>query len=208
MSLFNKVQIAPETLSYIQKGEGVGVVKLNNLGKFSAIINQNKVILNSYEGQNDIVIRIPDINLIQYDEGNFIMEPKLIIGAEGSQFELAGVDNNDDELNRFYQTLLDLRQQQENLLQNKQSNNNSMPHPHRKITNPNKLINSENNFNSEVNNKPMQDTINNDYSVQNDTEDSNSIDPVSEIRRYYELKEDGIISEEEFNQKKKQLLDL
>jgi hypothetical protein len=36
----------------------------------------------------------------------------------------------------------------------------------------------------------------------------NDFDPVSEIRRYYELKEDGIISEEEFNQKKKQLLDL
>lgn len=32
------------------------------------------------------------------------------------------------------------------------------------------------------------------------------IDPVEEIRRYYELKEDGIITEEEFDKKKKQLL--
>ena len=33
-------------------------------------------------------------------------------------------------------------------------------------------------------------------------------DPVDQIRRYYELKEDGIITEEEFELKKKQLLDL
>jgi hypothetical protein len=33
-------------------------------------------------------------------------------------------------------------------------------------------------------------------------------DPVDQIRRYYELKEDGIITEEEFELKKKQLLNL
>lgn len=34
------------------------------------------------------------------------------------------------------------------------------------------------------------------------------MDPVAEIRRYFELKEDGIITEEEFTKKKKQLLGL
>ena len=33
-------------------------------------------------------------------------------------------------------------------------------------------------------------------------------DPVEQIRRYHELKEDGIITEEEFERKKKQLLEL
>lgn len=33
-------------------------------------------------------------------------------------------------------------------------------------------------------------------------------DPIDQIRRYHELKEDGIITEEEFELKKKQLLDL
>lgn len=42
----------------------------------------------------------------------------------------------------------------------------------------------------------------------NELEDKEGIDPVLEIRKYKELMDDGIISEEEFNEKKKRLLDL
>lgn len=202
MQLFGSFEVNPEVIPYIQKGEGVGVVKIQNFGKFSAFISNNTVNLISYENAQDILIKIPDISLIQYNEGNFINEPKLTIGVKSTQFVLAGVDNNDEELNIFYQTLLDLRQKQENI--NTKNNNNSMPHPNKNITNPNKLINKNNNFNQD--NIPYDENIQNEDNIQNDN--LTSKDPVDEIRRYYELKEEGIISEEEFNKKKEQLLNL
>ncbi|MBO7719798.1 MAG: SHOCT domain-containing protein [Methanosphaera sp.] len=67
-------------------------------------------------------------------------------------------------------------------------------------------MNTENNFPKTDNQKPVTDGTNqiNDELAAQQVE----FDPVDEIRRYYELKEDGIITEEEFEQKKKQLLDL
>ena len=205
MSFFKGTQIEPEMIPYIKNAHGVGIVKVNNIGKCSAKIDSNKLILKPYEGNSEVVIPISEINLIQYDKGNFINEPKLSVGAIGSQFVLAGVDNNDDELNAFYQTLLDLRQKQEKLLTN-QKRNEGMPHPNKNVTNPNKLMNTENNFPKTDNQKPVTDGTNqiNDELAAQQVE----FDPVDEIRRYYELKEDGIITEEEFEQKKKQLLDL
>ncbi|RAP54130.1 MAG: hypothetical protein BZ137_03805 [Methanosphaera sp. rholeuAM130] len=199
MSLFSSIQVDPKVIPYIQKAQGVGVVKVNNIGKCSAIIDNHNLVLTPYEGNNKIIVPIGEINLIQYDKGNFINEPKLSVGAKGSQFVLAGVDNNDDELNAFYQSLLDLRQKEEKLLKNNKRTD-GMPHPNNNITNPNKLINTKNDF-PEVNNPDSQ--YEGDVPLQ-----QVEFDPVSEIRRYYELKEDGIISEEEFEQKKKQLLDL
>ena len=201
MSFFNSIEVSPDVLPFIQQAKGVGVVKVNNIGKCSSIIDQNKLILNPYDSNNIIAIPIAEINLIQYDKGNFINEPKLTVGAGGSQFVLAGVDNNDDELNAFYETLLDMRQNQEKLLKNNnQSKNPGMPIPNKNITNPNKLLNTENNF------QQIKQPKNN--FVPEESEPQQEIDAVDEIRRYYELKEDGIISEEEFNQKKKQLLNI
>ncbi len=206
MSFFSSTQIKPEVIPYIQKAHGVGIVKVNNMGKCSAIIDNNKLVLTPYEGSSKVVIPLSEINLIQYDKGNFINEPKLSVGAIGSQFVLAGVDNNDDELNAFYQTLLDLRQKQEKLLTN-QKRNDGMPHPNKNVTNPNKLMNTENNFREVTNpNNPVPGVIN--QTDEDMMTQQAEFDPVDEIRRYYELKEDGIITEEEFEQKKKQLLDL
>lgn len=206
MSLFNSIQVTPDVIPYIKKAHGVGIVKVNNMGKCSAIIDNNKLILKPYEGTSKVVIPISEINLIQYDKGNFINEPKLSVGAIGSQFVLAGVDNNDDELNAFYQTLLDLRQKQEKLLTN-QKRNERMPHPNKNVTNPNKLMNTQNNFQELSNsNNPLTDEA--DQINEEITTQQVDFDPVDEIRRYYELKEDGIITEEEFEQKKKQLLNL
>ncbi len=206
MSFFSSTQIKPEVIPYIQKAHGVGIVKVNNMGKCSAIIDNNKLVLTPYEGTSKVVIPLSEINLIQYDKGNFINEPKLSVGAIGSQFVLAGVDNNDDELNAFYQTLLDLRQKQEKLLTN-QKRNDGMPHPNKNVTNPNKLMNTENNFREVTNtNNPVPGGIN--QTDEDIMTQQAEFDPVDEIRRYYELKEDGIITEEEFEQKKKQLLDL
>ena len=82
-----------------------------------------------------------------------------------------------------------------------------MPHPNKNVTNPNKLMNTENNFREVTNtNNPVPGGIN--QTDEDIMTQQAEFDPVDEIRRYYELKEDGIITEEEFEQKKKQLLDL
>lgn len=54
----------------------------------------------------------------------------------------------------------------------------------------------------------IQNELNKEYQNQNSGQLHMQLDPVDQIRRYYELKEDGIITEEEFEKKKKQLLDL
>ena len=36
MGLFNSIEIDPNVIPYIQKGEGVGIVKIDGMGKCSA----------------------------------------------------------------------------------------------------------------------------------------------------------------------------
>ncbi|MBE6493037.1 MAG: SHOCT domain-containing protein [Methanosphaera stadtmanae] len=60
-----------------------------------------------------------------------------------------------------------------------------------------------------VNNSPVdnsQDMSNSTYTMEGNPEFI--LDPADQIRKFYELKEDGIITQEEFDKKKKQLLDL
>lgn len=209
MGLFNNIEINPNVIPFIEKGEGVGIVKVNGLGKCSAVIENNTIILDSYESASGgQTISFDDINFLSYDEGNFINEPKFNIGVSGRQFVLAGVDNNDDELRRFYDTVLNIKEQQR-VPNNRQGQNvshsGSMPHPNPNITNPNKKPYNSMKSNSQSNDfhlqNPYQEDIPNDNSM-----DERGMDPVDEIRRYYSLKEDGIITEEEFEKKKKQLL--
>ena len=54
----------------------------------------------------------------------------------------------------------------------------------------------------------IQDELNSENSDNPQVSTYMQLDPVDQIRRYHELKEDGIITEEEFELKKKQLLDL
>lgn len=199
MSLFNSIEINPNIIPFIEKGEGVGIVKVEGIGKCSARLESDKIILNSYESpQNSQAIPLADINFLSYDEGNFINEPKFNIGVSGKQFILAGVDNNDNELKRFYTTILNIKENQRQPRPNP-NHNNGMPRPNPNITNPNKQPHNPMDFNST--NAQPNDMLNN-----NDFMEDVTVDPVDEIRRYYELKQDGIITEEEFEKKKKQLL--
>ena len=200
MSIFNKIEIDNKLIPFIQKGEGVGIVKIDGFGKASARIESNKLIFDSYESSNTIKENIPDITLLSYNQGNFINEPKLIIGITNIQYVLAGVDNNDDELERFYHRLLDIKNNEK---ANINKNQSGMPRPNQNITNPNKI--SQPPFNQNINQRNINQNDNNIPS-NNPDEENIQKDPVDEIRRYYQLKEDGIITEDEFNKKKKQLL--
>ena len=194
MSLFSKTQINPNLIPFIQKAEAVGVVKIQGYGKASARIEANKLIIESYEHNNNIVESISAITLLSYYPGNFINEPKLTIGVNSKQYVLAGVDDNDTELEQFYNTLLGIKNREKHGPLNK----NGMPRPNQQITNPKKAPQSDN--------FTQQSII--DNNMQTAQDETKQADPVDEIRRYHQLKEDGIITEEEFEKKKKQLLNL
>lgn len=229
MALFNNIEIDKKIIPFIQKGEGVGIVKIDGMGKCSVRLESNQIIIEQYESsQRSTAIPLPDINLLSYDQGNFINEPKMHVGVSGRHFVFAGVDNNDDELQRFYNTILNLKEREQQRNQpNQKPHHSGMPRPNPNVTNPNKNpnINRPPVNNLEPNNQPprapqqntpelnMPVNENPDFPVdQPETEyieepvQTQKIDPVEEIRRYYELKEDGIITEEEFDKKKKQLL--
>ncbi|WP_455646153.1 SHOCT domain-containing protein [Methanosphaera sp.] len=217
MGLFDSIEIDSRLIPYITKGEGVGIVKIDGLGKCSARLESNEIVLTPYEGQRPVSVKLPSINLLSYDKGNFINEPKMTVGVSGRQYVLAGVNNNDDELERFYNTILDLKDREQRSKQGKPQGNpnnsrNGMPHPNPNITNPNKQPNKQPVNNQDIDYEPQQqDTYESEDNFTTHEpvhENISQKDPVDEIRRYYELKEDGIISEDEFNQKKKQLLGL
>ncbi len=205
MSLFGKTEINPKILPFVQRGEGVGVVKVEGYSKASVRLQSDEILFDAYDGS-----QIPAINLNQITElcfipGNFINEPKFDIGLGARHFILKGVDDNDTELERFYNTILNLKQRQQRGRQNGEvSNQGGMPKPNRNITNPNKQQNFSD-MQTQQEYIPSNQDVDNTQYIQSEPSE---YDPVSEIRRYYELKEDGIISEEEFEEKKKQLLNL
>lgn len=109
MSLFNKIEVDPNIVPFIQRGEGVGIVKVDGYGKASARMESYKLILASYDDKHPIIESISSINYLSYYKGNFFKEPKLEIGVAHKKYILAGVENNDDELKSFYETLLDIK---------------------------------------------------------------------------------------------------
>lgn len=109
MSLFKKIEIKPEMEPFIAQGEGVGVVKVANYGKASARIESHKIILESYDEEYPIIESIAAISYLSYDPGNFFQEPKLGIGLGNKEYTLAGVDNNDEELEAFYKSILRIK---------------------------------------------------------------------------------------------------
>ena len=109
MSLFSKTEVNPKMLPFIENGEGVGVVKVNGYGKASARMESYKIIFDSYEDKNPIIESVSAITYLSYKKGNFISEPKLEIGISHKKYILSGVENNDDELETFYRTILDVK---------------------------------------------------------------------------------------------------
>ena len=53
-----------------------------------------------------------------------------------------------------------------------------------------------------------KNSVSNLFSKLGDNKDKSEIDPIEEIKKYKELLDSGIINQEEFNKKKKDLLNL
>jgi len=107
MSLFNKkLVVSPYMIPFINKGKGIGIVGVRGYGKASVRIENNSLILDSYERKDSIQVFLKDIHYLKYHQGNIIFEPKIIIRTDKNEFILSGYDNNDMELEIFYNTLL------------------------------------------------------------------------------------------------------
>ncbi|RAP53248.1 MAG: hypothetical protein BZ138_01435 [Methanosphaera sp. rholeuAM270] len=129
MSLFKKIEINPEMKPFIKSGNGVGIVKVKDYGKASARVESHKLILESYDDEYPIIEPLSSITFLSYDPGNFFQEPKLVIGVPQNEYTLAGVDNNDDELESFYSTILDIKnkEKEQKLSSNRESISNNTP---------------------------------------------------------------------------------
>ena len=247
MGFFSKDEINPKLIPFIQKHEAVGIVKVNDIGKYSVRLESDRIILESYEPNQQLKpIALRDISYLEYYKGNFINEPKLTLEANRRTYVFAGVDDNDDELNAFYHTILQIKQNEQN--ERQKISSRGMPHPNLNVTNPNKQVpkkefsqnkdlNDEYIENNKVNvsgdvkssdvpksegvskNVDFEDEYVDNPPVNNSQDMSNQVqsmennpeiilDPADQIRKFYELKEDGIITQEEFDKKKKQLLNL
>lgn len=179
MSLFSKTEVNKSMLPFIENGEGVGVVKVNGYGKASARMESYKIIFDSYEGKNPIIESVSAITYLSYKKGNFISEPKLEIGISHKKYILSGVDNNDDELETFYRTILDVKN-----LEKEQKRSSHMG-----VNKP--LLNNEDEF-DEL--ESVVDDLNNDMNVDLEKEVLNEISDEPEV---VETKTDADVSESE-----------
>ncbi|MCI5867732.1 MAG: SHOCT domain-containing protein [Methanosphaera sp.] len=230
MSFFSKEEIDPELIPYINKGEAVGRIKLDGYGKCSVVLKGRDIIFTSYENKTIPRLNLSQILSLKLDEGNFLNEPKIYIGIGNQTLVLKGLDDNDPEFKRFYETILQMKQKEAPKQQPK--NNSQMPKPKQGMPQPNHPLQQQTMAQQAPTqqapmdaapsmdahpqqNMPFNDVKVDEMPVNNTPVVDENIDvvdekkdPVDEIRRYYELKEDGIITQEEFEAKKKQLLDL
>ena len=150
MSLFSKTEVNKSMLPFIENGEGGGVVKVNGYGKASARMESYKIIFDSYEGKNPIIESVSAITYLSYKKGNFISEPKLEIGISHKKYILSGVDNNDDELETFYRTILDVKnlekdREKKDTKKNKSRHHHHHHHHHKHHSSSNKSKNRDKN---------------------------------------------------------------
>jgi hypothetical protein len=211
MSLFNKTEVDTSLIPLINEARAVGKVKVKNMGECSVQITDHDLLLKKYEGGQPFAVPLESIKFVNFDSGNFFVEPKIVISTQNNPLELHGVDNNDIELERFFATLRNITRPNPNM-----NRPNPNPNMHQGMPQPNRGVNQRQGMpmpNGPNNIKPNQPINNNQQPIPNQPQNrdqpnvqNNNIDPIEEIKRYYQLKEDGILTEEEFNKKKEELL--
>ena len=185
MGLFDKIVVDPKLIKSINQGLAIGIAKVNQTGKSSVELLHNDIMIKSYDSANTLKIPIDDIEFIAYTKGNFLIEDKIDIGVSGNQLIIQGQGNNENELRNFYENLLKIKNKEKigvNFIENNEYPTGVQENTQKKDE---VEVTSENNLQSKNDEK---------------------IDPAEEIRKYHELMKDGIISENEFKEKKEELL--
>lgn len=197
MEFFNKIEIDARLRKAIDDGLAIGIVNVNKTGKSSVEILHKDLMIKSYKNGNTLKISIDDIDFVSYSRGNIIEGDKIHIGISGNQLTITST-NNETELKNFYNNLIKVRNNEKMGVNYLEYNHNGSS------TEFSKNISSilDKRINKQI---PVQSTENKAKKTSN-KKVIGKIDPTEEIRKYYNLLEDGIISKEEFEKKKKELL--
>ncbi len=197
MEFFNKIEIDTRLRKAIDDGLAIGIANVTKTGKSSVEILHKDLMIKSYKNGNTLKISIDDIDFVSYSRGNIIEGDKIHIGISGNQLTITST-NNETELKNFYNNLIKVRN-------NEKMGVNYLEYTHNgSSTEFSKNISSilDKRINKQI---PVQSTENKAKKTSN-KKVIGKIDPTEEIRKYYNLLEDGIISKEEFEKKKKELL--
>ncbi|HII08245.1 MAG TPA: hypothetical protein HA355_01490 [Methanosphaera sp.] len=197
MEFFNKIEIDTRLRKAIDDGLAIGIANVNKTGKSSVEILHKDLMIKSYKNGNTLKISIDDIDFVSYSRGNIIEGDKIHIGISGNQLTITST-NNETELKNFYNNLIKVRNNEKMGVNYLEYNHNGSS------TEFSKNISSilDKRINKQI---PVQSTENKAKKTSN-KKVIGKIDPTEEIRKYYNLLEDGIISKEEFEKKKKELL--
>lgn len=197
MEFFNKIEIDARLRKAIDDGLAIGIANVNKTGKSSVEILHKDLMIKSYKNGNTLKISIDDIDFVSYSRGNIIEGDKIHIGISGNQLTITST-NNETELKNFYNNLIKVRNNEKMGVNYLEYNHNGSS------TEFSKNISSilDKRINKQI---PVQSTENKAKKTSN-KKVIGKIDPTEEIRKYYNLLEDGIISKEEFEKKKKELL--
>ena len=200
MAIFDKENIDPSLVPLINEGKEVGVVKLEGYGKTSVALKDDELVFKSYEGKNIPKLKLLQITSLTFHPGNFINEPKLLIGINNQTLEIKGVDDNDTEFERFYNTILKAKKDEPEPVKYETPDpaHPQMQPPYDTVPEWKKPVNEE------LRRSPMRRL----YPMNMDTPLLPVEDTADAIRRFHELYKDGIITKEEFEAKKQRLLNL
>lgn len=163
--------------------------KVNDIGKSSLELSDNKLRIKSIESNYVIDKSLDGLDYLIYSKGNFIANDKIFMGISNEQFEINCTDN-ELEFKNFYDNIKQIKEKGE-FSNNSNSQNSSS----------NKTLSD--NYVSKFISKKEKKTDETETNV----EESN-INVSEEIRNFYNLMKEGIITEEEFEEKKKELLKL
>lgn len=153
------------------------------------------MLIKSYKTGNTFKISVDDIDFVSYSKGNFLEGDKIHIGVSGNQLTITGSKDNQTELRNFYNNLIKVRNDEKmgfNYIEDNEKNNNLMESSKNISSILEKHLSSQKS--GETEHVSVEKTSNKEF------------DPTEVIRKYYNLMKDGIISEEEFKEKKNELL--
>lgn len=199
MGFFNKIEIDAKLRKAIDEGLAIGVAKVDKTGKSSIELLHKDMLIKSYKTGNTLKISVDDIDFVSYSKGNFLEGDKIHIGISGNQLTITGNTDNEIELRNFYNNLIKVRNDEKMGFNYIDDNENA-------ITNTESSKNISSILEKHISSQNSNELKHNDIKKTENKQINNKFDPTEEIRKYYNLMKDGIISEEEFEEKKNELL--
>lgn len=163
------------------KGYGLNIVDIKGIGKASLELLNNEFIIKSMESDYNYSKSLDYMDFLLYSKGILILKDKFIIGLAGNQFEITCKEDAND-FKTFYNNI-------------KQIKNNGKTKDIKDLSN-----------NSLNNNLVSKDISTNNEEVKSENTEESVVSVSEEIRNFHNLMKEGIITEEEFEEKKKELL--